>query len=115
MDTLENMSGLYDRIRAEYSIDESLYRSESIKRGLRNADGSGVIVGVTKIGSVLGYVIQDGEKTLLYLHDGGAPFEETYECFRKNGFKFDIISYDFQGHSFSLHILSVLTNVCFAA
>lgn len=41
------------------------------------------------------YVIQDGEKTLLYLHDGGAPFEETYECFRKNGFKFDIISYDF--------------------
>ena len=53
---------LYDKIRAEYAIDESFYRSENIKRGLRNSDGTGVIVGVTKIGSVQGYVMQDGER-----------------------------------------------------
>ncbi len=41
------------------------------------------------------YVIEDGEKTLLYLHDGGEPFDETFECFRKKGFRFDVISYDF--------------------
>ncbi len=33
-----------------------------IKRGLRNADGTGVMVGCTKIGSVQGYSIIDGEK-----------------------------------------------------
>ncbi len=33
-----------------------------IKRGLRNADGTGVMVGCTKIGSVQGYAIIDGEK-----------------------------------------------------
>ena len=33
-----------------------------IKRGLRNADGTGVMVGCTKIGSVQGYAILDGEK-----------------------------------------------------
>ena len=34
-----------------------------IKRGLRNADGTGVMAGCTKIGSVQGYAIIDGEKT----------------------------------------------------
>ncbi len=54
--------GLYEKIRAEYAIDESYYRSENIKRGLRNSDGTGVIAGVTRIGSVQGYVMQDGER-----------------------------------------------------
>lgn len=35
----------------------------NIKRGLRNADGTGVMVGCTKIGSVQGYAIIDGEKS----------------------------------------------------
>lgn len=35
----------------------------NIKRGLRNADGTGVMAGCTKIGSVQGYSIIDGEKT----------------------------------------------------
>ena len=34
-----------------------------IKRGLRNADGTGVMAGCTKIGSVQGYAIIDGEKS----------------------------------------------------
>lgn len=96
MDTLENMSGLYDRIRAEYSIDESLYRSESIKRGLRNADGSGVIVGVTKIGSVLGYVIQDGERMPIpgKLYYRGYAIEDIVEAHQKtNTFGYEEVAY----------------------
>lgn len=43
-------------------IDPSLYVKYGVKRGLRNADGSGVLVGLTTIGNVHGYVISEGEK-----------------------------------------------------
>ena len=58
----ESFGPLYDKIRTEYAIDQKNYRSESIKRGLRNSDGSAVLVGVTKIGSVQGYLMVDGER-----------------------------------------------------
>lgn len=51
---------LRDRVAREYAIPESLY-SEKVKRGLRNADGTGVMAGVTKVGRVIGYAMEDGE------------------------------------------------------
>jgi citrate synthase len=39
----------------QYSIPERYYRGGAVKRGLRNADGTGVMAGVTCIGSVQGY------------------------------------------------------------
>ena len=44
-------------------IDEEYYRQYDIKQGLRNSDGTGVVVGFTKIGSVHGYTYLEGEKT----------------------------------------------------
>ena len=49
-------------VRGEYSIDPRLYEGDAIKRGLRNADGTGVMAGVTRIGSVQGYYLRDFEK-----------------------------------------------------
>lgn len=46
-------------------FDINMRDNDSIKRGLRNADGTGVMVGCTKIGSVQGYAIIDGEKSPL--------------------------------------------------
>ena len=43
-------------------IDRNDYSRFGVKRGLRNADGTGVMAGLTKICSVEGYVIDDGEK-----------------------------------------------------
>jgi citrate synthase len=43
-------------------IDSSLYGKFNVKRGLRNADGTGVLVGLTRIGDVHGYIIDEGEK-----------------------------------------------------
>ncbi len=40
----------------------SYYEKFSVKRGLRNADGSGVLAGVTNICNVHGYVLNEGEK-----------------------------------------------------
>ena len=42
-------------------IDRSLYQKFSVKRGLRNADGSGVLAGLTQISSVIGFKIVDEE------------------------------------------------------
>ena len=43
-------------------IDHDLYSKFDVKRGLRNANGTGVLVGLTRIGDVVGYEIQDGKK-----------------------------------------------------
>lgn len=49
-------------IKQSIIIDKSCYNEFDVKRGLRNADGTGVMAGVTRIGNVRGYYVQDGEK-----------------------------------------------------
>ena len=41
--------------------DEALFREHNVKRGLRNADGSGVVAGLTRISDVHGYNKVDGK------------------------------------------------------
>ena len=43
-------------------INPELYAKYDVKRGLRNANGTGVLVGLTRIGDVVGYELKDGEK-----------------------------------------------------
>jgi citrate synthase len=43
-------------------IDPDLYDRFNVKRGLRNQDGSGVLVGLTRIGEVHGYIFDEGDK-----------------------------------------------------
>jgi citrate synthase len=43
-------------------IDSDLYTKYNVKRGLRNADGTGVLVGLTRVGDVHGYILDEGEK-----------------------------------------------------
>lgn len=40
------------------------------------------------------YLVSDGEKTILYLHDTGIPFDEVFDWLEKNGVRADLISYD---------------------
>ncbi|MSS77884.1 citrate synthase [Anaerococcus sp. AGMB00486] len=49
-------------IKEENTIKKDLYDKYDIKRGLRNKNGTGVLVGVTKVGDVYGYRMEDGEK-----------------------------------------------------
>ncbi|WP_461206403.1 citrate/2-methylcitrate synthase [Clostridium sp. DL1XJH146] len=43
-------------------IDTSLYDEYALKRGLRNNNGTGVLVGLTKVGSVHGYKTENNKK-----------------------------------------------------
>lgn len=44
-------------------IDPAKFEQYDVKRGLRNADGSGVMAGLTLICNVHGYVLSEGEKS----------------------------------------------------
>ena len=46
---------LADRMKGCIKIDADLFRKLDVKRGLRNEDGTGVLVGLTNIGNVVGY------------------------------------------------------------
>ncbi len=58
-DFLESLCG---KVLSHANIPASLYEEYDIKRGLRNADGTGVMAGVSRVGSVQGYVVRDGER-----------------------------------------------------
>lgn len=51
---------MLSRVREQYAIPDKFF-NEKVKRGLRNSDGTGVMAGVTKVGRVIGYNIEDGE------------------------------------------------------
>ncbi len=63
---MQNNDALFKKLcnlsKDVYSIDSELYNKYSVKRGLRNSNGSGVLVGLTKVGDVHGYVLDEGEK-----------------------------------------------------
>lgn len=49
------ISRLSESIKTTSRIDNELFTEYNVKRGLRNEDHSGVLVGLTKIGNVVGY------------------------------------------------------------
>jgi len=59
MDLIEHLNEISDNVY----IDSELYSKYSVKRGLRNEDGTGVLVGLTRVGDVHGYQVVDGKKT----------------------------------------------------
>ena len=50
---------LSDEVKTSCKIDNELFQKYGVKRGLRNEDGSGVLVGLTNIGNVVGYERDD--------------------------------------------------------
>ena len=94
--TLEKFAGsLSQLIRSEYHIGEEYYRGD-VKRGLRNNDGTGVLAGVSKVGSVQGYFIQDGQRIPKpgQLYYRGIELNEIVEAHRKAGtFGYEEVAY----------------------
>ncbi|MBN1411947.1 MAG: citrate/2-methylcitrate synthase [Spirochaetales bacterium] len=63
------------------NIQQDLYSYYNVKRGLRNSDGTGVLVGLTEIGDVHGYIIDENEKVPVpgKLHYRGIDVEELVQ------------------------------------
>jgi citrate synthase len=78
-------SRLEASVRESCQIDNKLFDEFEVKRGLRNPDGTGVLVGLTNIGNVLGYKKEDGKVVaipgrLLYR---GLDIEDITQGFQK--------------------------------
>lgn len=56
------IQNLCENFRENTQIRSELYARYSIKRGLRNADGTGVLAGMTRISNVHGYIVNEGER-----------------------------------------------------
>ena len=57
-----DLTSLCDELKKYSSISPEYFDRFEVKRGLRNRDGSGVMAGLTKVCSVEGYYIDDGER-----------------------------------------------------
>ncbi len=58
----EAMAQLCEEFRKNSTIPQSSFENYNVKRGLRNADGTGVMAGLTRICNVHGYLINEGER-----------------------------------------------------
>lgn len=52
---LQLLSQWAEIVKATNVIPQELYEQNNVKRGLRNANGTGVLVGITHVGNVVGY------------------------------------------------------------
>lgn len=77
-------------------IDSELYQKYNVKRGLRNNDGTGVLVGLTEIGDVHGYIISEGEKVPVpgRLSYRGIDIRDIISaCIKESRFGFEEVCY----------------------
>ena len=68
-------------------ISKDIYDKLDVKRGLRNKNGTGVLVGLTKIGAVVGYSVEDDKKIPKegQLYFRGIPLKILIEKFKEKG------------------------------
>ena len=77
-------------------FETEMYEKYGVKRGLRNSDGTGVMAGITSIGSVNGYYIEDGEKKPMEGHLRYRGYELSdiiYNVYKEGRFGFEEVAY----------------------
>ena len=97
----EDKKRLQERFQEEASdvyqpFSKELFKQYSVKRGLRNDDGTGVIAGLTSVGAVLGYYIDDGEKIPMEGHLRYRGYDLTdivKNCEKEKRFGFEEVAY----------------------
>ncbi|MCQ2476379.1 MAG: citrate synthase [Clostridia bacterium] len=89
----ESELSLYkDQILNNNYINPDSYNNYNVKRGLRNADGTGVMAGMTRVCSVEGYYMIDGERVPMdgHLTYRGINVEDIVKaCETENRFGFE--------------------------
>ena len=93
---VQDIRALYAELAAQYVIPDNCKNDPNIKHGLRNADGTGVLAGVSNIGSVQGYYMEDGVRVAMpgKLYYRGISVEDIIEAHQKAGtFGYEEVAY----------------------
>lgn len=96
MNREEFIQKMFGHIKEKSLIEQKYYDEYNIKRGLRNANGTGVLVGITRVADVEGYAVRDGKKVSKEgkLYYRGYPLHKLAEGFKKdNRYGFEEIAY----------------------
>lgn len=92
----DTLSSLCEELLKNNHIRVEDYKRFDVKRGLRNADGTGVMAGLTRICSVEGYYIDDGErvpKEGRLIYRGIDMSEIVNGCMQENRFGFEEVAW----------------------
>ncbi len=94
--SMQSLSNLCEEYKKNNYIAVDDFKKYDVKRGLRNADGSGVMAGLTRICNVHGYMHSDGERVpdegrLVYR---GINVKDIIEgCQKENRFGFEEVAW----------------------
>ncbi|HEY8500288.1 MAG TPA: citrate/2-methylcitrate synthase [Clostridia bacterium] len=98
--TTEELEQYYEKSAERIDIDSyyspDLFSKYNVKRGLRNEDGTGVVVGLTEIGDVVSYVMEDGKKIPQHgrlFYRGIDVYDLVEACLKENRFGFEECAY----------------------
>ena len=92
----EQLQELSESFRLHNQIPPDLYTRYRIKRGLRNSDGTGVLVGATHLGNVHGYILNEGEREPIegrLTYRGYNIYDLIHGLEREDRFGFEEIGY----------------------
>lgn len=90
------MRQMVDKANFKSHINPDLYVKYNVKRGLRNPDGTGVLVGLTEVGEVMSYIVDDAERVPVEgrLYYQGYEVKDLVDGFYNNGrYGFEEIAY----------------------
>lgn len=89
------LSHLPQTVVKNNSINQDLFTQYEVKRGLRNANGSGVLAGLTVVSSVIGSKIIDSESIPVEgdLRYRGIPIKELVEKVKNDSHAFERVVY----------------------
>lgn len=94
--SMDALSSLCGELNKNNSIKPNDFARYHVKRGLRNEDGTGVMAGLTRICSVEGYYILDGERVAKegVLSYRGYDINQIIEnCVKENRFGFEEVTW----------------------
>lgn len=58
----EMIRTICEQLKPLHRVNKDVFTKYNVKRGLRNADGTGVLAGITRLGNVHGYLLNEGER-----------------------------------------------------
>lgn len=91
-----DLTDLCDELGKDSRINPGDFERFGVKKGLRNPDGTGVMAGLTKICSVEGYYIKDGERVPIdgkLIYRGIDMLEIIDGCQKEDRFGFEEVSW----------------------